>query len=235
METTKFTYNYPAHYVASDSVVFGFDGKEMYILLIERGNEPFKGMWALPGGFMKPDETIEQCAVRELKEETDVSVKQEDIRQFNVYSQLDRDPRYRVMSVSFYALVVKQTVKGGDDANGAAWFPVKQLPDLAFDHDIIINDAMSQLKKDIYFKPIGFELLPKKFTVSQLQKLYELILDTKLDRRNFAKKVRDNLKIIKEVRTNTKDMITTANTTKYYSFDEKRYSDLKSGEIKIEF
>ena len=183
----SYTYQYPHPAVATDCVVFGFDGKELQILLIERGLEPFKGMWAFPGGFMCIQETAEECARRELLEETGFSIQV--LKQLGAFSGIHRDPRERVVSVAFYALVRPSDVKGGDDAHDARWFALDDVPQLAFDHDFILRKAMQQLRKDIYFEPIGFELLDKAFTMSELQRLYEAILGVRFDRRNFEKKM----------------------------------------------
>ena len=147
-------YWHPA--VTTDSVVVGFDGEQLNVLLIQRGLEPYKNMWALPGGFMRPeDESAEACAYRELREETDV----DDIymEEFHTFSNRDRDPRERVITIAFFALVVKDKyrVKGGDDASKAMWFPVKELPELAFDHKAIIELALERLRQRIHFEPIG--------------------------------------------------------------------------------
>ena len=183
MEELMYHYKYPHPSVTTDCVIFGFDGTKLNVLLIERGIEPFKGRWAFPGGFIKMDETAMQGAKRELFEET--GLKDAYIRQFHTFSDVDRDPRERVITIAYYALVRISEVKGGDDAARAKWFPLDHVPSLAFDHDLILRRAMSELRKQIHFEPIGFELLPEKFTMKQLQQLYEAILGVKFDRRNF--------------------------------------------------
>ena len=183
----SYTYQYPHPAVATDCVVFGFDGKELHILLIERGLEPFKGMWAFPGGFMNINETAEQGAMRELCEET--GLKLEYLKQFGTFTAVNRDPRERVITIAFYALARKSFVQGGDDAAKAQWFPIEDVPPLAFDHDYILRKATEQLKKDIHFEPIGFDLLDEQFTMPELQRLYESILGVHFDRRNFYKKM----------------------------------------------
>ena len=187
MERQKFKYEYPHPAVATDCVVFGFDGHEMRILLIERGIEPYKGMWALPGGFLRMDETAEQCAIRELKEETGLSISH--VTQIGAFSGIDRDPRERVVSIAFYALAKKTEVKGGDDAKNAKWIALNDLPQLAFDHELILRKALEKIKEDIHFEPIGFELLDNEFTMPELQRLYEAVLGILFDRRNFYKKM----------------------------------------------
>lgn len=188
MENEKqYTYQYPHPAVATDCVVFGFDGKKLRILLIRRGVEPFKDMWAFPGGFMRIDETAEQCALRELVEETGLELTQ--MKQLGVFSDIHRDPRERVVSIAFYALAKSTEVRGGDDAALAQWFAIDEVPHLAFDHDYILRKAMRKIKEDIHFEPVGFGLLGESFSMTELQTLYEAILGVHFDRRNFYKKI----------------------------------------------
>lgn len=187
MEEQKFTYQYPHPAVATDCVVFGFDGKKLKVLLIRRGVEPFKDMWAFPGGFLRMDETAEQCALRELVEETGLELSQ--MKQLGVFSDVNRDPRERVISVAFYALAKSSEVRGGDDAAIAKWFAIDDVPHLAFDHDYILRQSMRKIKEDIHFEPVGFGLLDEEFTIAELQRLYEAILGVHFDRRNFHKKM----------------------------------------------
>ena len=143
----SYTYKYPRPAVTTDCVVFTKE-KEPKVLLIQRGNEPYKGCWAFPGGFMNMEETAEECAVRELKEETGLTVKQ--IQQIGAYSKVDRDPRGRTVSIAYLAIVDTPTaVSGMDDAAKAAWFPLASLPDLAFDHKDIMTDAIAFFNKYI--------------------------------------------------------------------------------------
>jgi len=185
----KYCYEYPHPAVTTDCVIFGFDGKEMNILLVERGIEPFKGSWALPGGFLGMNETAEECARRELREETGVS----DVfmEQLHVFSSVHRDPRERVLTVAFYALVRMSDYKvvGGDDAADAEWFNWSELPPLAFDHADIVRMARKRLKERLGTAPLAFDLLEEKFKMSELQQLYELINETTYDRRNFQRKM----------------------------------------------
>ena len=183
----KYEYDYPHPAVATDCVVFGFDGRDLKVLLIERGINPYMGMWAFPGGFMRIDETAEECAVRELKEETGLVLT--NIRQLGVFSGVHRDPRERIVSIAFYALARHSEVKGGDDAAKAKWWSINDIPQLAFDHDYILRQAMSRLRQDIHFEPVGFGLLDEKFTIADLQRLYESILGVHFDRRNFYSKM----------------------------------------------
>lgn len=189
MEEKKYYYKYPHPAITTDSVVFGFDGKTLNVLLIERGGEPYKGCWAIPGGFIHIDETIEDGAMRELKEET--SVDNLYLEQFHVFSAVDRDPRERVITVAFFALVRKSDyhVIGGDDAVKAEWFTIGNLPELAFDHREIILMARERLQEKLRTEPLAFKLLDEKFVMSELQNLYEVINETTYDRRNFARKM----------------------------------------------
>ncbi len=186
-EAYPYCYKYPQVALTADCVIFSYDGKDLLVLLVKRGLEPFKGEWALPGGFIKPEETVEEGAKRELFEET--SLKAEYMEQIRVFSTPDRDPRQRVVTVPFFALVKYVPVVGGDDAERAEWFPIDKLPELAFDHAQILAAAREALKHSLYFNPVSFDLLPQTFTMPQLQRLYELILGRKFDRRNFARKM----------------------------------------------
>ncbi|RHP64706.1 NUDIX hydrolase [Bacteroides sp. OF04-15BH] len=141
----SYTYKYPRPAVTTDCVVFTKE-EEPKVLLIQRGNEPYKGCWAFPGGFMNMEETAEECAVRELKEETGLTVNQ--IQQIGAYSKVDRDPRGRTVSIAYLAIVdAPIAVSGMDDAAKAAWFPLSSLPDLAFDHKDIMADAIALFNK----------------------------------------------------------------------------------------
>lgn len=189
MEELPYRYKYPHPAVTTDSVVFGFDGRTLHILLIERGIEPYKGMWALPGGFLKMDETADQCAMRELQEETGVTDVY--LEQFHTFSDIKRDPRERVLTVAYFALVRKSDYRliAGDDAANASWFEINELPPLAFDHIDIINFARSHIQEVLRNRPIAFKLLDEKFSIDELRRLYEAINNTEYDRRNFAKKM----------------------------------------------
>lgn len=183
------TYEYPRPALTVDCVVFGFDGDGLQIVLIRRGLEPFANTWALPGGFVHMDETLDQAARRELDEEThlhDVF-----LEQLYTFGNPDRDPRGRVVSVAYYALVRpdQHPATGDSDAAEAAWHPVENLPPLAFDHAEILRIALDRLRGKIRHQPVGFELLPKRFTLGQLQALYEAILGRTIDKRNFRKKL----------------------------------------------
>ena len=230
MNENKYCYKYPHPSVTTDCVIFGFDGHSLQVLLIERGIEPYRGRWAFPGGFLNPDETAEDGALRELKEETGLTGAY--IEQFHAYTDPHRDPRERVITIAYYALVRKQEVHGGDDAARAKWFPIDEVPQLAFDHDRILRDAMSKLRERIHFEPIGFELLPEKFTMKDLQLLYEAILDVKFDRRNFSKKM-----IHYSLLTQLDETVwpTAKREAQLYSFNKEKYDEFKKKGFQIEF
>ena len=140
--------------------------------------------WAFPGGFLNIDESAQQGAKRELFEET--GLRDAYIHQFHTFSAVNRDPRERVISIAYYALVRISAVKGGDDAAKAQWFPLDSVPPLAFDHDMMLRMAIKELRRQIHFEPIGLELLPEKFTMTQLRHLYEAILNKKCNHRHFS-------------------------------------------------
>lgn len=230
MSENQYCYKYPHPSVTTDCVIFGFDGNSLQVLLIERGIEPYKGRWAFPGGFLNPDETAEEGALRELKEETGLDGAY--IEQFHTYTDPNRDSRERVITIAYYALVRIQEVHGGDDAARAKWFPIEDVPQLAFDHDRILRDAMRQLRERIHFEPIGFELLPEKFTMKDIQLLYEAILDVKFDRRNFSKKM-----IHYELLTQLDETVwpTPKREALLYSFNKEKYDEFKKKGFQIEF
>ena len=147
MEEQNYTYKYPRPAVTTDCVVFSVDEHKLKILLIERGHEPYKGFWAFPGGFLNMDENAEQGALRELREETGLEL--QNIKELGTFSEVDRDPRGRVISIAFYALDRKSEVKGDDDAAQARWFALDEVPRLAFDHDLMLKKALQKLKEDL--------------------------------------------------------------------------------------
>lgn len=185
----KYCYEYPRPAMTSDIVVYGYDGRQLHILLVERGCEPFRGKWALPGGFMRMDETIEECAARELREETGIADAW--LRQFGVFSAVGRDPRGRVVTVAFLGLISKTDYRiiAGDDAASAAWFPVDELPPLAFDHDSIIGFSRKRLRELLATEPVVFRLLDSKFSLAELQRLVESLTGENYDRRNFQRRI----------------------------------------------
>jgi len=216
-----YTYKYPHPSVTTDCVVFGFDGNKLNLLLIERGNEPFKGSWALPGGFLNMDEDAKQGALRELEEET--GIKDIYIEQIKAFTKVNRDPRERVLTIAFIALIRQENYKiiAGDDAVRAQWFPTNDLPMLAFDHKEIIENAIKRLRIKVAYEPLAFRLLNKTFTIAQVQTIYEVILGQSFDRINFQKSMIEHGYII----PNKKQSYNTNSQKTLYTFDENRYKD----------
>jgi 8-oxo-dGTP diphosphatase len=224
----KHVYQYPRAALAVDCVVFGLDEGDLKIMLIERDLEPFRGSWALPGGFVRLDETLEEAARRELHEET--GLERVYLEQLHAFSGLERDPRERVVSVAFFALVklADHRVRAATDARDAAWFAVHDLPRLAFDHEQIVEIAVARLRTKARREPIGVELLPPRFTLTQLQRLYETILERPLDKRNFRKKVLATGMLI-ELGEVERDVAHRA--ARLYRFDRRRYDQLQKDGI----
>ena len=206
-----------------DCVVFGLDDDRLEVLLIERGHPPFRGHWAIPGGFVDPPESLEDAARRELEEET--GLRDLYIEQLYTFGDPGRDPRGHTVSVAYYGLVrlAHHAVAGGDDARDARWFAVDDLPRLAFDHDRTLDVALARLKAKVRYQPIGFELLPRKFTLSQLQRLYETLLQTRLDKRNFRKKLL-GMGLLVELRETQRDVAHRA--ARLFRFDKRAYRRL---------
>ena len=219
-----FTYEYPRPALTVDCVVFGFDEGDLKVLLIQRDLPPYQGKWAFPGGFVRIKETLEEAARRELEEETGLS--KVFLEQLYTFGEPDRDPRERVVSVAYYALVKLSDyrVKAATDAREAAWFSVSDVPKLAFDHDEILAVALQRLQGKVRYQPIGFELLPPKFTLTQLQHLYEVVLETEIDKRNFRKKIL-SMGLLEELDEIEQDVAHRA--ARLYRFDVKRYEQLK--------
>lgn len=187
-----YKYDFPHPAVSVDCVVFTIIEDKLSVLLVQRTREPFKGNWALPGGFIRIDESLEDAARRMLQEKTGVA--DVFLEQLYTFGDLKRDPRERVVTVAYYALVDWETrelraavAKG---TAGVGWFPVKDMPPLAFDHPRIIDMALNRLRGKLEYTTVGFELLPEKFTLTELQRVYEIILDRPLDKRNFRKKIK---------------------------------------------
>ncbi len=183
------TYEYPRPALTVDCIIFGLDKKDLKVLVIKRGIDPYAGKWALPGGFVDMEEDLRTAALRELEEET--GVKDVFIEQLYTFGQPNRDPRGRVISVAYYALVNlnEHPINASSDADDASWFKIDEMPPLAFDHENILNVALKRLRGKVVYQPIGFELLPKKFTLTQLQQLYETVLGVEINKRNFRTKI----------------------------------------------
>ena len=224
----SFRYEYPRPALTVDCVVFGLgecdDGdQELQILLIQRGGEPFRGQWALPGGFVDMDESTEQAARRELQEETGLTNVY--LEQLYTFSAVDRDPRERVVSVAHYALVRKQSHRpvADSDADDAVWFSMDQIPQLAFDHREVVGMALQRLRGKVQYQPIGFELLPAKFPLRDLQRLYEIVLGRDLDKRNFRKRIL-GMGVLQELDETEKGVRHRA--AKLYRFDKRAYRQI---------
>ncbi|XAM00089.1 NUDIX domain-containing protein [Phycisphaeraceae bacterium D3-23] len=215
-----FKYEYPRAALTVDIVVFALDDEDLKVMLIERDLEPFAGQWALPGGFVRVDETLDTAARRELEEET--GLRDIFLEQLYSFSEIDRDPRERVITVAYFALVNLQghNVRANTDARNAAWFSVADPPALAFDHEQVLAAALDRLRGKVRYQPIGFELLPAKFPLRDLQRLYETVLDRELDKRNFRKKIL-SMGILVELNEIEKDVAHRA--AKLYRFDKKKY------------
>lgn len=192
------TNNLPLNYDASkyerpsvtvDVVIFSLVDEELRVLLIQRKRPPYQNMWAIPGGFVKIDESLEEAAARELVEETGVSDVY--IEQLYTFGTPERDPRTRVITVAYFALVPHDAIQphAGDDAAQTSWFSMKDLPELAFDHRQILDYALTRVRYKLEYSSVGFQLLPDVFTLTELQRAYEIILGEKLDKRNFRRKI----------------------------------------------
>jgi ADP-ribose pyrophosphatase YjhB (NUDIX family) len=208
--------------VAVDCVIFGFGNQELKLLLIKRCMEPGEGMWSLMGGFPKRDESLDQAANRVLFQLT--GLRQVYLEQLYAYGEVERDPGERVVSVAYYALINigafnKELVREHD----AHWCPISQIPELVFDHRIMVNKALARLKRRARIQPIGFELLPDKFSLPQLQGLYEAIYQKELDKRNFRKKIlsMDLLDKLEE-----KDKSSSKKGAFLYRFNQDKYNEL---------
>tara|TARA_R110000796_G_scaffold67449_5_gene154847 strand:+ start:105514 stop:106206 length:693 start_codon:yes stop_codon:yes gene_type:complete len=207
--------------LAVDCIIFGFDQGDLKILLIKRDFEPELGKWSLMGGFLKNEENLDEAAIRILHHLT--GLRNIYMEQLYTFSKIDRDPAERTLSVAYYALIdIDLHDKELVQKNSAKWFSLDKAPSLIFDHNRMVERAIARLKRRALNKPIGFELLPPKFTMRQLQKLYEAILDKKLDKRNFINKI-NSLGIL--VRTNEKDMSVSKKGAYLYTFDKEKYDE----------
>jgi 8-oxo-dGTP diphosphatase len=218
-----FAYEYPRAALAVDCVVFGLDDADLKVLLIQRKLPPFQHAWALPGGFVRLDETIDEAAQRELSEEAGVS--EVYLEQLYTFGALERDPRERVVTVTYYALakLSDHRIRAATDAMGVGWFALDELPKLAFDHAMIVHHARERLRGKVRYAPVGFELLPPRFSLTQLQRLYEIILGTELDKRNFRKKI---LAMDLLVETDEVEQGVRHRAARLYRFDRRKYERL---------
>jgi 8-oxo-dGTP diphosphatase len=208
-----------------DCVIFGFEAGELKVLLIERNEDPFKDWWALPGNLVENDESVENAATRILYELT--GLRELHMEQFHTFGDVNRHPLGRVITVAYYALIRingKKEVKPITQyAKQAFWHPINDLPKLGFDHDEIFETSIQKLRRRLSYQPIAFELLPEKFTLTQLQLLYEAILNKKLDKRNFRKKML-SYGFLKELDEKQKGVSYRA--AKLYKFDRRKYNKI---------
>ena len=182
-----FEYKYPHPAVTTDVVIFTIRDKQLKLLLIMRGGEPYRGKWALPGGFVNMDEDLETGARRELFEETGIADVY--LEQLYTFGAVERDPRERVITVAYYALIPSDQIqlRAATDAEAVGWFSMDDLPELAFDHKEIVTMAHERLTAKLDYSTIAFQFMPEEFTLSELQDVYEIILQEDIDKRNFRK------------------------------------------------
>ena len=214
-----------------DAVVFGYEAGTISILLIKRKYEPFKGEWAIPGGFVLDKESLEEAVERELKEETGVEINY--LEQLYTFGNPERDPRSRVVSVAYFGLIKPSAfnIVASTDAEEVKWFNIIDLPTLSIDHDEIVKLAIKRLQGKITYEPIGFELLDNKFPFSDLEKLYTTLLGRPIDRRNFRKKIL-KLNILDEL--DEKVSKGSGRPANLFKFNDKRYFKLKKDGIIFE-
>lgn len=217
-----------AEYVSSisiDCIIFGFDEGELKVLLIKRAKEPLKDGWALPGGFVGQNEDIDVAAKAILEELT--GLKKIYMEQLHTFGDVNRYPLARVISIAYSSLVKigDYELRAADNAKEAVWHPVSKIPALVFDHGQMVEMALDRLKTNVQYHPIGFELLPKKFTLTQLQTLYETVLETTLDKRNFRKKIlsMDLLIALDEFQRGAPNR-----AARLFKFDTQKYKELKA-------
>ncbi|MBI1225984.1 MAG: NUDIX domain-containing protein [Bacteroidetes bacterium] len=214
--------------VAVDCIIFGFDGEDLKILLIKRGFEPEKGKWSLVGGFLKKEETLETAATRLLEHYT--GLENIYMEQVATFSEVDRDPVERTITTAYYALInIQEHSKNLIHQFSAKWFSASKAPHLIFDHDAMVQHALQRLRHRAATEPIGFDLLPEKFTMLQLQKLYEAIWDTQFDKRNFINKI-NSLNIIDKL--DEKDMTTSRKGSFLYQFNAEKHKQ-QNGKLLI--
>lgn len=217
--------------VTVDVVIFAVRARALSVLLVRRGRPPFEGRWAIPGGFVEPDETLEEAAARELEEET--GVRDVWLEQLYTFGDPGRDPRGRVVTVAYLALVRGDAVLvAGTDAREAAWHRMDALPDLAFDHARILAYALERLRNKLEYTTVGFQLLPEKFTLTELQRVYEAVLGKKLEKRNFRRKM-GILRILTPLGEHRREGV--PRPARLYRFSAKRFEKLKDKGILFPF
>lgn len=217
-------------YVATDCIIFGFDDGNLKLLIFRRRVEPLKGVWSLIGSFVRIDEDVKDAAKRVLKEITGLeNVFMEELR---AYGSAQRDPGFRCISIGQYALMrINDYDKELVEKHGANWYDIDEVPELVLDHGKMVEDALLRIRRKARYKPIGFELLPEKFTIPQLQQLYEAIYRTKLDSRNFRKKV---LSLNVLIKLDEKDKSSSRRGAFLYKFDHTMYTRLQESGYNFE-
>jgi len=220
------------HVVAVDVVLFTIHDGSLKVLLVRRDRPPFQGLWSLPGGFVGRVESVDEAALRELQEETGISTVY--LEQLYTYGDLDRDPRGRVITVSYYAVVswLQFQGKAKTSLTETKWFPVTRLPQIAFDHKRIVLHGLERLQNKVNYTSVAFQLLPKTFTLSELQQAYEVILGQPLDKRNFRKKM-TQLGILRD--TGSRKGKGRRRPARLYSFTETRVVKLQEKGIIVPF
>lgn len=216
---TAFYKGHDRHLVALDCIIFGFDEGELKLLLLKRKFEPAKGEWSLMGGFLKKEESLDEGAMRILKQLTGLT----DIYMEQLYGfgEVERDPGERTISIAYYALIkVNENDRKLAEAHGAKWISLNKLPNLIFDHNQMVDKALKTLRSKVVRKPIGFELLPEKFTLPQLQALYEAIHQEQLDKRNFRKRILETGLLDK---LDEKEKETSKKGAFFYKFNKDKY------------
>ena len=217
--------------VAVDIVIFTIQSGELQVLLVKRGIPPFEGQFAIPGGFVLENESLDQAALRELREETGVA----DVYLEQLYSFGDpsRDPRGRVISVAYFALIAsgRSPLKAGSDAADAQWWPMRKLPALAFDHGAVLDYSLKRLRNKLEYTTVGFQLLPSRFSLTELQEVYEAILNKKLDKRNFRRK----LALLKVLRPTREYRRGGRRPARLYEFSPANFEKLKDKGILFPF
>mgnify|MGYP003575769384 CR=1 FL=1 len=218
--------------VAVDAIVFGYQNSQLYVLLIQQKFGSENSYWALPGGLVKNNESLKDAVKRELKEETNVDVDYFE-QLFTFGDDVERDPRNRVVSVAYFALVdpSKLEIKADSDAEKVQWYKINEVPKLAFDHNLILKQAVQRLKAKLTYEPIGFDLLPKEFLFSELENLYCTILEKEIDRRNFRKKIL-SFGILEQ--TDNFSPIKNGRPAKLFRFNKLKYKELASNGFHFE-
>lgn len=218
--------------VAVDVVLFTIREDTLQLVLVRRKAPPFRGMWALPGGFVREHESLEEAALRELAEET--NVRDVYLEQLYTFGEVARDPRMRVISVVYYALINSdmQDLRSGHDAEDATWFSVYDRPELAFDHATIVEYALRRLRYKLEYAPVAFQLLPKRFTLTELQRVYEFILSRDLDKRNFRRKIL-SLGFLRKTEERKRDGA--HRPAQLYEFVEEKFDEATGGGVMFSF